>query len=262
MPELPDVEIERRYLDSTGLRREISEVEVPRKKVLRDISAAKLRDELVGTELTESSRRGKHLLAKSSGGKWLTLHFGMTGFLKYHKGEKPETDHPAVVLHYDNGYLLIYDCTRLFGEVGLTGSAEEFYARRELGPDALDVPEGEFRNILGGRRGGIKSALMNQKLVAGIGNIYSDEMLHSARIHPASRASRIPRKRVDKLHGSMTEVLGAAISAKAKAENMPKNWIIRNREEGASCPCGGEIRKETIAGRPSYFCPECQERFE
>ncbi len=260
MPELPDIEVFRRYFDSTSLNKTIVKTEVPEPSILHDTTPQALGRAVVGEKFTKSRRIGKHMLVHTDDGKWLTLHFGMTGFLKYIKGGGNGTDHPAVIFHFDNGYGLIYDCTRKLGEVGLTTDPEKFADEKELGPDALDVDFDEFAERLSGRRGSVKSALMNQSAIAGIGNIYSDEILYATKIHPASSAKRLDREKLCRIYKSMDKILKKAIEVRVDKGEMPDDWLIHRRKPGEKCPCGGETERAKIAGRSSYFCPECQEK--
>lgn len=260
MPELPDVEVFRRYFDSTSLNKTIEKTEVPEPSILRDTSPQALGRAINGDKFSESRRIGKHMLVHIDGGQWLTLHFGMTGFLKYVNEQSQSTDHPAVVFHFDNGFRLIYDCTRKLGEVGLTPSLEKFAESKELGPDALKIDFEQFAERLSGHRGTVKSALMNQSTIAGIGNIYSDEILYDTKIHPASSAEKLDEKTLHMIYDSMTKILSKAIEARVDKSDMPDDWLIHRRKPGEKCPCGGETEKTKIAGRSSYFCPKCQEK--
>jgi formamidopyrimidine-DNA glycosylase len=184
MPELPDVEVQRRYLESTSLHQPVAEVHVDHEKVLKGTTPQQLGAVLHGKSFESARRHGKHLFAVIEGGPVLHLHFGMTGFLKYQHGSKAATDHPRARFVFENGYTLTYDNQRLFGEVSVVVGIDQFVRDRDLGPDALAVDREIFVERIGSRRGMIKSTLMNQEVVAGIGNVYSDEILFQAGIHP------------------------------------------------------------------------------
>jgi formamidopyrimidine-DNA glycosylase len=193
MPELPDVQVFREYLDATALHQRIDDVTVSGAgELLHDVSARTLRDRLKGRSLAGTRRRGKHLFAKLSGNGWLRLHFGMTGELAYFKRRREAPDHVRLRLDFANGYHLAYRNVRKLGEIGLVDDVVEFVEAEGLGPDALD-PEldlGAFREALGKRRGSVKGALMNQEVVAGIGNVYADEILLAAGGRPPAREAR------------------------------------------------------------------------
>src|SRR5438034_11312747 len=190
MPELPDVETFKRYLDATSLRQCITAVDVRNAYVLKDVSARELAREMKGRRFKSSCRHGKHLFVRADHAIWLRLHFGMTGFLRYFKGEEKAPPHTRVLFVFAKDYRLAFDDQRKFGEVGLVNEVDEFLKKRALGPDALDIDLAEFKEKLARHRGAVKSILMNQRLIAGIGNIYTDEILFHARIHPATQITR------------------------------------------------------------------------
>jgi hypothetical protein len=136
-----------------------------------------------------ASRHGKQLFVSIAGGDWLSMHFGMTGGLRYFKGMAKDTPYERLLVSFSNGYLLAYDCQRKFGKIGLVRDPEAYLNDHDLGPDALDddFDFKAFRQALRGRRATVKSALMNQQCIAGIGNVYSDEILFQAKIRPDTR---------------------------------------------------------------------------
>jgi formamidopyrimidine-DNA glycosylase len=271
MPELPDVETFKRYLDATSLHQRISGVDARNAYVLKGISACELARQLKGHCFESSRRHGKHLFVCLDEDLWLRLHFGMTGSLHYFKGNKhapPRASaeassgrHVRVIFMFENDYRLAFDDQRMFGEIGLLKDPDEFLKKRALGPDALDIDLAEFKNVLAKHRGAVKSILMNQKLIAGIGNIYADEILFRARIHPAMQISALKDKRVAKLFRAMRYILKKAIESKADADLMPKSWLLPHRGKPGKCPrCGRELTSSTIGGRTAWFCSRCQKR--
>jgi formamidopyrimidine-DNA glycosylase len=261
MPELPDVETFKRYLDATSLHQRIVDVDVQSAYVLKGVSARELAYELRDRQFESSRRHGKHLFVRAAEGVWLRLHFGMTGSLRYFKGEEKAPRHARVVFVFAKDYRLALDDQRKFGEIGLIKDVDEFLIKRDLGPDALDVDLSEFKNMLGKHRGAVKSILMNQKLIAGIGNIYADEILFRARIHPATQLSSLKDKTVAKLFRATRYILEKAIDAKADVDRMPKSWLLPHRGKGGRCSrCGRELKSATIGGRTAWFCAHCQKR--
>jgi len=263
MPELPDVETFKRYLDATALHKRIAHVTLTSEKVLHGVTRQKLANALTGQALSRTHRHGKHLFAEVDDGPWLMLHFGMTGFLAYFKRLDDDPAHDRLRLDFDNGYHLAFVNQRLFGEVGVVDDPEAFAAEQGLGPDALALDEDAFRALLADRRGQIKSALMDQSLIAGIGNVYSDEMLFQAGIHPKAQVSDLDDAALNTLYAAMMSVLREAIDKGAGSDDLldklPVDWLLPRREDGATCPrCGGEIRAVHAAGRNAYICPACQ----
>ena len=261
MPELPDVETFKRYLDGTSLHQRISGVDVRNAYVLKGVSVHELARRLKGRSFESSRRHGKHLFVRADGDLWLRLHFGMTGSLRYFKHQEQAPKHTRVLFVFANAHRLAFEDQRKFGEVGLVKDVDEFLKKRALGPDALDISLPQFKEIFGKHRGAVKTILLNQKLIAGIGNIYADEILFRARIHPATQVSPLKEKTVAKLFRAARDILKKAIKAKADVNFMPKSWLLPHRGKGGKCPrCGRELKSATIGGRTAWFCTHCQRR--
>jgi formamidopyrimidine-DNA glycosylase len=265
MPELPDVENFGRYLREHALGRTIEDVSIRDKRVLRKLPVERLRRRVIGRRFVAVRRHGKHLLVRLDDGGWITLHFGMTGSLAYFTDDEPPYDR----LRFDFGdssHLGLVD-PRRFGRVGVADDAESFIAAERLGPDAVDpaLTLARFRALLAGRKGTAKAALMDQSLIAGIGNIFSDEILFRARLHPLEPISRLDPARVGKLYRTMRAALRQAIARgagdNAFIERLPKGWFLPHRKDGARCPrCGARVGRLRFPGRSAYFCPRCQTR--
>ena len=262
MPELPDVEVFKRYLDATALHQEIEGIAVSDERILANASRQSLGRRLKGRTLEETRRHGKHLFARAGGGDtgWLRLHFGMSGFLRYFKRDDRRPGHVRFEMAFANGFSLAYDCRRLLGEVGWADSPESFARAAELGPDALnDLDADRLQALLAGRRGMLKAALMDQSLVAGIGNVYSDEILFQARLHPRTPVGDLAKKDFARLFEALQKVLQAAIEAQADPQKLPDGYLIPHRGKEGQCPrCGGALEKIAVSGRKGYVCPSCQ----
>lgn len=259
MPELPDVEVFRRHLAATSLHRTVERVRVSDTTALRETSRPRLTRALSGQELTRTRRHGKHLFADLSGEGWLVMHFGMTGYLQHTKdGERPPR-HTRVLVAFADGSSLAYVDQRRLGFVSLADAPDEYAEAHRLGPDALTLSAADLRDLLQHRRGAVKSALMDQELVAGVGNIYSDEILFHARIDPKAPAAALDQAAVRRLHRQLMRVLRLAADRGADPERLPDSWLLPHREDGAPCPRGnGEVRKFTMSGRGAFYCPACQ----
>lgn len=259
MPELPDVEVYRRELQSKALNQRIAAVDVKSPRILGRFPAKRFIEGLRGRRLTGTQRHGKRLYATLDGGGVLALHFGMTGALRYFAGEDPEPAFDRVRIDFENGRHLGYYNRRMIGRVALLDDAQADIAARELGPDALDLDPETFRERLAGSRGAIKSVLMDQTAIAGIGNIYADEILFQARVHPQARTAELDAATIRRIHKTMQAVLKKAIERGAEPERLPRNFLIPRREAGETCPaCGGRIARVAVGGRSTYFCPRCQ----
>src|SRR6266487_2303970 len=261
MPELPDVETFKRYLDATSLHQRIVDVDVRSADLLKGISERELARRLKGRRFECSCRHGKHLFVRTDGDFWLRLHFGMTGSLRYFKHEQRTPRHTRVLFVFANGHRLAVEDQRKFGEVGLLKDVDEFLKKRALGRDALDISLPQFKEIFGKHRGAVKTILLNQKLIAGIGNIYADEILFRARIHSATQVSALKEKTIAKLFRAARDVLKKAIEAKTDMDLLPKSWLLPHRGKGGKCPgCKRKLRSATIGGRTAWFCAHRQKR--
>jgi len=265
VPELPDVETFARYLQATALGRRVRAVHVPDPELLGGTTAQALGRALHDRRLARRRRRGKWLFASAEGDGWLALHFGMTGELQAWDGVREPPEHTALLLELERDRRLAYVCQRKFGELRLVDSPEALIAERGLGPDALDDPPtvAELRERLSSRPGPIKTALCDQSFLAGLGNVYADEVLFQAGIHPDSTSNEVPDDALEDLRRELRRVLEHAIEAQADPERLPRSWLLPNREQGAGCPkCGAELRHEQRSGRPVHFCPDHQERVD
>lgn len=259
MPELPDVEVFRRALQKRGLGRVVAQVELhDATRLLEGLRPDDLRRALEGHSLSATARHGKHLFAHIDGNGWLMLHFGMTGFLSYGDGSQVEdAAHVHLVLRFRDGGHVAFNNRRKLGRIGLTDSPEAFAAANDLGPDALTLDADAFGAALDDRGGTIKGLLMNQELMAGIGNIYSDEILFQAGVHPKTVPAQLDPAARRRLFNALGEVFRQAIDAGADPQRMPDTFLTPlRRQKGARCPyCGGAPARLTVAGRSAWFCP-------
>jgi len=261
MPELPDVENFRRYFTAKSLHQRITDVNVLSADLRKCVSGPELTRRLKGRRFESTRRHGKHLFVRADREVWLHLHFGMTGSVHYFKGEQEAQPHTRVLFILAKDYRLAFADQRKFGEVGLVEDIDEFLKKRALGPDALDFDLAKFKGPLAKHRGALKSVLMHQQIIAGIGNIYADEILFRARVHPATKISALDERAAMKLFRAMRYILEKAIDCQADAKQMPKSWLLSHRRKGGKCPrCGRELRSSTISGRTAWFCPHCQKR--
>lgn len=260
MPELPDVENFKQYIDATSLHHKISETEVHNTKILKGISKARLADTLNGTSLESCRRHGKYLLIKTSGDVWLVMHFGMTGSLNYAKQEKDLPEHSRLILNFENGSRLAYISMRLFGRIRVIGSMNAFIRQNKLGPDAADISLEDFEKTLHKSRAAVKTALMDQSRIAGLGNLYTDEILFEAHIPPNQKSQSLDAAQIKILYQKMEYVLKEATRRHAVPKNMPQTWLLPHRERNGRCPrCHNPFKTAKINGRTAYYCSSCQQ---
>lgn len=252
MPELPDVESFRKTAQK-ALGKRIDEVSINMNRMF-EASDSSLRKHLKGNKMGKTKRHGKYLFLRINRGKWLVLHFGMTGDVTY---AKEESDHSIIVLGFSNGRKLCIISVRKLGTVDLADEVGDYIEKKGLGPDAMDISRDEFRKRIGGSRGSVKTALMDQKKVAGIGNIYADEILYQSGIHPKRKIGDINEKKLEEMHKNMLRIFKTAIRNNANPDEFPRSYLLHNREDGGSCS-GGRIKKITVNGRSTYYCPAVQ----
>ena len=265
MPELPEVETVVRSIRTHIVGRRIRAARFSSRFVTRenfDKTAANLR----GRTIEAIERRGKHILVSLDRG-YLHIHLGMTGQLLWNG---TAGRHTRAILELDgelDGGVLIYDDIRQFGRVEHSAKVPGPVAR--LGPDPLTLSFAEFYARLVGHRSAIKPLLLNQAFLAGLGNIYTDEVLFAACIHPRTRSQRISRKRSAELYAAIQQVLAAAIDHRGSSisdyvDGAGERGAFQNLHQvygkaGQACPrCGTAIRRVVVAQRGTHFCPQCQ----
>jgi formamidopyrimidine-DNA glycosylase len=264
MPELPEVETVVRSLAPLRGRRIVT-AEFRCARVLRGADAETLSSQLEGRLIGPVRRHGKFILISLEGGGYLVVHLGMTGRLL--RNAEPGK-HTHAILTLDRGTLL-YDDSRQFGCIEFSQEVPKRVAR--LGPDALEVAFEDFAAALGRRSTRMKALLLNQVFLRGLGNIYADEALFRAGIHPLAIASRLPRDRARRLYRAMRAVLteaieagGSSISDYVDGDGRRGFFQISHRvyqRTGEPCvKCGTAIRRIAVAQRSSHFCPGCQKR--
>ena len=256
MPELPDVEIFRQYAEKNALNQKIEKVTVDEPKIA-ETDEHQLNQVFKGQELISAERLGKYLLLPTSEENFLVMHFGMTGWLEYQKEQKHK--HTRASFLFKNGYAMNFVNPRKLGRISLTTDMNAFQKEKKVGYDALGIKLEEFQDLIRKKKGTLKFFLMNQNIIAGIGNIYSDEILFQAGMLPKKQISDLEDYQQMALFQSMKEVLHKAIEHNADPENMPTSFIIPRRKEGDKCPaCGGSVKKDQVSGRNFYYCPNCQ----
>jgi formamidopyrimidine-DNA glycosylase len=265
MPELPDVEGYKRVLTRNGLRKTIDRVVVRDDRILGELPARTFASRLRGATLVAARRHGKHLMAKIDHGGWLTLHFGMTGTLQFVRPGKSEPCFSRVRFDFGSDGALVYTSKRMLGRVGLAEDAAGFIADAHLGPDALDprLDFAAFKAALLDSKRDVKSSLMDQQRIAGIGNIFADEILFQARVDPAVRMDKLQPRQLRRLFFKTREVLKAAIAHGAGserfAERIPRSFLLVDRHKGGRCPrCRSLLKAFKAGGRTGYCCPRCQ----
>ena len=276
MPELPEVETVARGLRAVLPGRRITGVRLSAKTDFIDDPAA-LERELPGTRVTGIKRYGKFLVielertkqAEESGQIALLIHLGMTGQIVVGAPEAPVLPHTHVFLALDDGRELRYTDIRRFGRMGILLDGEHEALIGRLGLEPLEASEREFRQTITSRSAQIKALLMDQRVFRGMGNIYTDESLWRAKIHPRRLGTKLSEREAKALYKAVQNVLteairsrGSSVSDYVDSDGQQGEFQLRHRvyqREGKKCfRCGSVIRRIIVAGRSSFSCPRCQ----
>jgi formamidopyrimidine-DNA glycosylase len=282
MPELPEVETVRRGLERSVVGRHISRVEVGRDRTVRRTSREALIDGLSGTTITAALRRGKYLLLPLDSGDEVMIHLRMSGQILVVPAGSPRPPHTHVAVHLDPDptgvpHEMWFVDPRTFGEVVVfdpENVAVEVPDLARLGVDPIvdDLSIRELRRLLRDRRRLLKPLLLDQHVIAGIGNIYADEILHEARLRPDRISNELSNSSERRLHAAIHSVLSAAIDAggsslddnqyvdvAGKSGSYQESHQVYGRAGERCRTCGiGWIRRTVSAQRSTHYCPRCQ----
>lgn len=270
MPELPDVEIVRRSLEKSVLGREIAGFEVVRSagklvRTLQDVSEEEFRDAVLGASFKEFIRHGKFLIAPLDTGATIVFHFMLSGWLHYYEREDdaPEKAMRDAKLRFTftDGSVLLFTDPRNLGKVFLLGKGEDYgrlgvLARLGVEPLGPDFTLARLREIASSSGKPLKELLTDQEKIAGIGNIYSDEIMRRSGLRPDRPADLLSAGEEEVLHSAIIRVLQEGIAdMEAGRQLHALGW----RKKGATCPdCGGEVVAVKRGASHYYWCPACQ----
>jgi formamidopyrimidine-DNA glycosylase len=277
MPELPEVETIRRQLAPHMEGRTLTELEVLDPRWCQPAPPYALGDAARGRRIERVSRRGKYLLVELEDEVTLVMHLRMTGNLLLVAAEDDTQDRPHLRarMTLDDGHRVLFCDQRRFGtgEVLLGADSVDEYFRSRLGVEPLspDFTADALRALARNRKAPVKAFLLTQERVAGVGNIYADEALFRAKLHPLRPVGTLRRGQIDALRDAVVESLEAGIDARGAtiddfrhadgARGSFQDRFLVHRREGEPCPrCGSRIRKLRAAGRGTYICPRCQRR--
>jgi formamidopyrimidine-DNA glycosylase len=267
MPELPEVETTVRGLSRVLKCRHIAHVEA-RRPDLRRALPVDLGQRLTGSVVTGLRRRAKYGLIDTDRGDTLVFHLGMSGRWRVDPTEVEKHDH--FIIETEEGRRVALNDPRRFGSLDLirTGELEQWPTFRTLGPEPLDLDARDLKRRLDGRTAAIKLLLLDQRIVAGLGNIYVCEALYRAGIHPRRAGGSISLERLKRLVPAIHDVLAEAIEAGGSTLRdfaspdgelgyFSKSFAVYDRE-GEPCGCGGIVKRIVQGGRSTFYCPRCQ----
>jgi formamidopyrimidine-DNA glycosylase len=273
MPELPEVETIRRQLAPHLEGRTIAQAEILDPRWTRPVSPAEIEAELRGAAIERVGRAGKYLVWSLSGERYLLMHLRMTGTLLFDPAAPPS--HTRVLLELDDGHRLLYIDPRRFGTGHLLhgAAARDEYLSSRIGiePFTPEFTAHHLRSLARDRTAPVKAFVLDQRRIAGVGNIYADEALFRAGIHPLRAAGRLTAADWARLRAGIEDALSAGIEAKGAsiddfrhidgARGSFQDRFLVHRRAGQPCPkCGRTIRKIVVGGRGTYVCERCQPR--
>jgi formamidopyrimidine-DNA glycosylase len=275
VPELPEVETVRRALAPVLEGATIASAEILDPRLTRPVEPSVIAAALVGERIASIDRRGKYLLWRLESGKTLVVHLRMTGSLRHApSGSLPDDAYRRATVRLDTGSDVGYRDVRRFGTWELLEAEHvEPYLETRLGPEPLGsgFSSGRLTRVLSDRRASIKSVLLDQRRVAGIGNIYADEALWRARIHPLRPAGELDTAEIARLHRAVRAVLRRGIELQGstlrdyatpdgEGGGMQHEFHVYGRLGEPCDRCGHPIDRAVVAGRGTWFCPRCQTR--
>lgn len=267
MPELPEVEIASRQLRAWAKGRRIASAKAERSRVIRGQSPQRFA-QLAGHRLEDVERAGKWMLLRFDGGEGLLSHLGMTGKWIRRDRDAPPPSHVRATLELEDGHVLDYRDPRLFGRLvrGKVEQLRKLPALAALGPDPLaGIDTGRLYDVLRRTRRSLKETLMDQRTLAGLGNIQVSEALHRARLHPQRLGVSVSPDEAARLVSAIGEALRAALEGEDSPEPITyveeggENIFLVYDRAGEPCAnCGTAIERIVQGGRSTYFCPHCQ----
>ncbi|HEX79388.1 MAG TPA: bifunctional DNA-formamidopyrimidine glycosylase/DNA-(apurinic or apyrimidinic site) lyase [Dehalococcoidia bacterium] len=267
MPELPEVETIKNELLPHVVWRTIKSVTLYWERMLRQPSPAEFYSGISERKITGLSRRGKYLVFKLDGGGCLIAHLKMSGSLLIGRDSPPE--YTRAIIHLDDGSNIFFRDPRKFGNLQLVKDSVTVLCKLGIEPLSPDFTPEILYDSFNKRKAPVKAVLLDQSLIAGIGNMYADEALFTAGIHPSRPANNLSRTEVKRLHSALRDVLQKAIGNKGASVNTyfrpggeqgtaHSHFRVAHRG-GKPCPaCGTPIQRIPIRHRGSYFCPKCQ----
>jgi formamidopyrimidine-DNA glycosylase len=271
MPELPEVETVRRDLTGSVAGKLIAKTEILNPGSLKGDTPENFIRRIKGRRFVKFGRRGKYLILYLDTGQSLVTHLKMTGVLQYQQKGDSMPKAARIIFYFSGGERLVFSDQRKFGAIELTSDPAAIPALKKMGPEPLEksFTAVVIKERLSGRKRPIKPLLLDQSIIAGLGNIYASEALHRAAILPQRKADSLTGQEIKKLHQAIVQVLKEAIAARGSSVDTyrdgqgKKGWFqVKHRvydKQGNKCRrCGGTIVKEIYRGRGTYWCPKCQ----
>lgn len=277
MPEIPEVEAFKFYIKKHCLHKSIQDVTSSAKNLIKGESFKQFKSDLSKSKFSHIDREGKYLVINiSPSKKKLIMHFGLTGFLVYKKDKEVPVKFSRVTFIFNDGSVLHWNSIRKFGKIWLVKNINDLKELKNLGQDPLDLTKKDFLELMKDHETkNIKSFLMDQTVISGIGNEYSDEILFQAGIDPHRKVSTLSQKEREEMYKQMEKVLKYSIKLRLKhinkspeqkffskkdSELFNSSYLQAHRHGDMLCPKNKNhrLKKEKISGRSAYYCPKDQ----
>lgn len=263
MPELPEVESFRRIIEKTSMKKVIHAINLQAPNMLLKTTSAQLEKTLINNSFESTSRHGKFLFIQLKANGSLMLHFGLSGDVEFKKPGQDPPERFALQFHFEDDSSLFFTDTRKMGKIAIVEGMNSFIEERGYGPDVLNIKKTEFLSKAGGKKAAIKTVLMDQNVIAGVGNEYSDEILFETGIHPASATAALSEEQLTEIYKTMVSVIKESVKGNADREKLSHMFFLDNRKAGLTCPnCKSKTQSQTIGGRSSFFCKKCQKLYK
>ncbi|SJZ40145.1 bifunctional DNA-formamidopyrimidine glycosylase/DNA-(apurinic or apyrimidinic site) lyase [Selenihalanaerobacter shriftii] len=271
MPELPEVQTVVDSLRPKIKDLRVIDVEIKEKKMIAFPDISGFKEVLINNQVKTVRRRGKYIIIELADGHYLVTHLRMTGQLIYSSDNSEEAKYTYIIIQFDNQHQLRFINKRKFGRMYLVSDLADAGSLTKLGPEPLedDFTFDKFKALFDNRTGMIKPLLLNQKFLAGLGNIYVDESLHLSHVHPERKANRLTEKELKNLYKNIRKILREGIKYRGTTKwdyvdssgnaGEYQNHLKAYDREGEVCyTCDTPLNRIKVGGRSSYFCPQCQ----
>ncbi|UCC95365.1 MAG: bifunctional DNA-formamidopyrimidine glycosylase/DNA-(apurinic or apyrimidinic site) lyase [Candidatus Omnitrophota bacterium] len=266
MPELPEVETIKLQLKRKILNKKIKEVIVEDKRLIKGIPAQKFKSQLQGKAIKDIFRRGKVLIIKLEESLFLIIHLRISGWLTLSQTREKFS---RLLLKFADNQVLNFCDQRVLGEARIVRDWRSLPIIKNMGPEPLELKKDEFVKLFDGKRTKVKPLLMDQNFLAGVGNIYAQEILFCAGIHPQRSAEKTKKEELEKIYSCLISILKDAIAKKGSSvdtyrqiDGSQGNYIpflkVYQREDELCFKCRRPIKRKAIGGRGTYFCSHCQ----
>lgn len=266
MPELPEVETIRLQLKKEILNKKIKEVMIKDARPIKGVSKEKFKKQIEEKTVKDILRRGKVLIFKLEENLYFTIQLRLTGWFILSKDVEKFS---RVIFKLSDNRLLNFCDQRVLGELKLIEDWQKLPIVKEMGPEPFDLKKQDFIKLFKGKKTKVKPLLMDQKFLAGVGNVYAQEALFCAKIHPEKNADKVKKEELEKLFDCLINILKEAIRKKGSSVDTYRQidgkegefvpfLKVYQREKEPCLVCKTSIERKTIGGRGTYFCPRCQ----